>query len=266
MNIITGEKIQELCDHYLMTSNQHTNPYFLNSGKFINLQLLENEFDNKSKVYCYTHALPFLIYKLHLFKNPFILVAGNSDDHFNQNLFPLLESKKILKVISQNISILHPKLYALPIGLANSMWPHGNLEIFKTAFDIQKTKEIYFYFKIETSNIKRTECYNKLTAKGLLFGKPQSYNDYVKELSSHKFSICPDGNGVDTHRLWECLYLKVVPICVRSISTEYFSKYFPIILLDDWSELDVNTLNYNDSNWDNYNMLDLNYYKNLISY
>lgn len=266
MNIITGEKIQDLCDHYLVIQQgSYNNPYFKDKqSKFINIQYLTKEFDNGTKIFCLTHALPFLINKLNLFKNRFVLVAGNSDFNFDKKLLPLLENNKIIKIITQNMNMIHPKLLPLPIGLANRMWPHGNLDIFKEGFGMTKTKNIYFYFTICTSTVKRTDCYNKLVKKGLQFGKQMKYNNYVKELASHKFAICPDGNGIDTHRLWECLYLKVVPICLRSISTEYFSKDFPIILLDDWDDLDINTLNYDNANWDNYDKLDLGYYKNMI--
>lgn len=268
MNIITGEKIQELCDHYLIIPNPQSyhNPYFNETReKYINLNELDNYFENGKKIFCLTHALKILKTKIHFFKNPFVLVAGNSDNNFNEEFLPLLENTKIIKIISQNIDLIHDKLLPLPIGLANRMWPHGNLNIFHDGFGIPKSKNIYFYFSMWTSRDKRMNCYNKLIKKGLKFGKQMIYSSYVKELASHKFAICPDGNGIDTHRLWECLYLKVIPICLRSISTEYFSKDFPIILLDDWDDLNIYSLNYRDYDWNNYEKLNLNYYKTLIN-
>ena len=47
------------------------------------------------------------------------------------------------------------------------------------------------------------------------------------KLSYYKFAICPEGNGVDCHRIWECIYLGVVPIIIDSIQMSFF-KYLHI--------------------------------------
>ena len=33
------------------------------------------------------------------------------------------------------------------------------------------------------------------------------YKNYLNQIHSHKMVICPRGNGWDTHRIWETLYL-----------------------------------------------------------
>ena len=68
------------------------------------------------------------------------------------------------------------------------------------------------------------------------------YKEYLIELKRHKYAICPEGNGIDTHRFWECLYMNTIPICLKNTLTEYYKQYFPIIVLNDWKELDVNKL------------------------
>ena len=86
--------------------------------------------------------------------------------------------------------------------------------------------------------------------------------------------MSPEGNGIDCHRMWECLYLKVIPICHRNILTEHFSKLFPIILVDDWKDknepgMDVNYLeeNYSKlSDWSNYHLLDQDQYLKHINF
>ena len=58
--------------------------------------------------------------------------------------------------------------------------------------------------------------------------------------------------------------MKVVPICKRSFLTEHFSKLFPIIILDDWNDLDISKLNYDDYSWENYDKLDFEWWKEKI--
>ena len=56
--------------------------------------------------------------------------------------------------------------------------------------------------------------------------------------------------------------MKVIPICERSILTEYYSKIFPIVLIDDWDDLNLESLrkNYDKYNkWDNYYQLDFQF-------
>ena len=51
--------------------------------------------------------------------------------------------------------------------------------------------------------------------------------------------------------------------------TEFWENFFPIILIDDWNDIDLEKLkeNYEDLNkWDNYDLLDFNnYIKNFIT-
>jgi hypothetical protein len=93
----------------------------------------------------------------------------------------------------------------------------------------------------------------------------KSLSDYIQALSTFKFAICPEGNGIDTHRFWECLYLKVIPICPRNIVTEYYSKMFPVVLLDRWEDLNIDAIGafYKTCNWSNYyKLFDIMYWKN----
>ena len=70
--------------------------------------------------------------------------------------------------------------------------------------------------------------------------------DALIELKKHKYAICPRGNGIDTHRIWECLYLDVIPIMLKR---DYFGiDNLPIIYLNSWDELDVNNINTNFKN------------------
>ena len=49
--------------------------------------------------------------------------------------------------------------------------------------------------------------------------------------------------------------------------TQYYSKLFPILLLDDWNNIDEHSLQvfYNNANWNNYYILDFeNFYNTFI--
>ena len=59
------------------------------------------------------------------------------------------------------------------------------------------------------------------------------------------FVACPEGNGIDTHRLWEALYLRTIPIVEKNKISDFFIKAkLPVMILNKWS--DLSKLNEND--------------------
>ena len=77
-------------------------------------------------------------------------------------------------------------------------------------------------------------------------------DENIRRLSEYEFCICPEGNGVDTHRLWEALYVKTIPIVIKSDFADILlENNVPIVVLDDWSQLDERALDYSKYNLDN---------------
>jgi hypothetical protein len=272
MNIISGEKIQNLCDYYLGTQDHFNYNPFIKSQphKHLNIDSLDivNQIANAkiSNLFCYlpvleTH-LPVLVNVLSHIKTPFNLCFHNGDTAFTQeHSNVLLKNDNILCIYSQNLSISpHDRLKPLPIGIANSMWLHGNIYTWASRLQMSLPKKqhlIYFYFDINTNTDKRQTCFDIIRAKGVEYQAKKSLSDYIQTLSTFKFAICPEGNGMDTHRFWECLYLKVIPICPRNIITEYYSKIFPVVLLDKWKDLNIDDISafYETCAWTNYDKL-----------
>jgi hypothetical protein len=169
-----------------------------------------------------------------------IIITHNSDheityDGFSEHI------KKVKRQYSQNCLFTDQdgKLVPIPIGIENRMWfDHDILHRVRKRQDIPKTKSVYFFFSLGT-HPSRHDCYNTLKDR-LEFNQNRSREDYFVELKRHKYAICPRGNGLDTHRLWECLYLDVIPIMLKADSVHIDN--LPIIYLDTWSDLDVTNL------------------------
>lgn len=257
-NIVTGEKIQQLCDIYLGIDNDFNyNPNIARQKeKHIYLDKINNVFNNPYRIFCYSHNINLLSQKIHLFQNNCILITHNSDGEIRETkeVFVILNNEKVLKWYGQNICFEHVKLYFLPIGLANSQWYHGNLTVFANKNFMEnlskKSNKVYFNFNINTNKNKRQICYDNLKDK-LQWLPNIEPTENLKRLSSYEFCICPQGNGTDTHRLWECLYLKVVPIVIESEFTKLLQlNCIPLVVLDKWTEIDFSKLNYNNYNFD----------------
>jgi hypothetical protein len=264
--IITGEKIQQTCDVYIGSQQDFNwNPVIsVEIHKQLLLDALTSPFQNPYRIFCYSHNIAEFSKKIHLLQNHFIFITHNSDANIMQTpeVLSILNCPKLIKWFGQNICFQHPKLFFLPIGLANRQWPHGNLSFFNDTTRYVKSNTVYFNFNISTNVSKRQKCYDSLVDK--LEWLPTIHpTDNLKRLSTYRFCICPEGNGVDTHRLWECLYLNVVPIVIKSNFTDVLlSQHIPLVVLEDWSDFNINDLNY-DFNFDAITpMLNIQYFKN----
>lgn len=267
MKIITGENFKEICDLNVMHLKSF--PTKKNGKKIILYQNFKEKISNIKLVNFCTHLLEEkdLIEKLKLLEGKYILIFHNSDQHFKKEHLQLFDKVlNLQKIYTQNCEVENERVIPIPIGLANSKWPHGNLSIFNQVLteNIHKKNKIYFHFNINTNKGEREECFNKVKRKGVRWLPKTNYQSFLRILKSHQFAISPPGNGVDCHRHWECLYMKVIPICKRSFLTEHFSKLFPIIILDDWNDLDISKLNYDDYSWENYHKLDFEWWKEKI--
>jgi len=255
IEIITGEKIQEIADIYIGDESKlHSNPRIRPQiNKHVKISDIKTPFQNPLIIYFYTDQIVKISRIIEYFQNPFILISHNSDQNIidTEHTNTILNSPKLINWYSQNVCFRHPKLHMVPIGLANSMWPHGDLSLFNNTEylkSIIKLNRIFFNFNIHTNPKIRQPCFDILSNiyRSLPNISPQ---ENLIRLSTYEFCISPEGNGSDCHRLWEALYLKVVPIVLRTPFTEtLLINKIPLVVLEKWEDLkDIEpNLNYND--------------------
>ncbi len=266
MERISGEKVQERCDYFIGTE------YDINYNPYVKEKLLnkwiqaDKDYTQAKKIFCYTHLLHCNLKQvldiLSKIVVDFDIYFGNSDANFYQVHFNELKKiPNLKKVYSQNNTIIDPQVITLPIGLANRQWPHGKQEYLD--IPICKSENVFLNFSLDT-NPTRKKCKEILVSKGLKWIPNNNYQDYLKILSKHYFCICVEGNGLDTHRFWECLYLKTVPIVLKNDWTRTMEGKVPMILLDSWDSLNVDNLEYH---WNiNPEILTLRYYIPVNTY
>lgn len=64
-----------------------------------------------------------------------------------------------------------------------------------------------------------------------------SQDEWYATLSEYSLVLCPRGNGLDTHRAWDTLYLGRIPVVVSSPMDAAFDG-LPVIILASWDEID----------------------------
>jgi hypothetical protein len=130
---------------------------------------------------------------------------------------------------------------------------------------------VYVNHNIKTNPKEREKPYAVLGGKpwvtSAMGSNGQGYENYLDNIYNHPFVICPQGNGIDTHRTWECLYMKTIPIEKRNINNQFYTD-LPILFVDDWEEITERFLHDQfmamaEKKW-NMEKLNFSYWKNEI--
>lgn len=246
-DIISGDRITGLCDFVLTTPEIYK--FHKNLDKFskeiiiikdfnnVKMNLLNTYFSNHCKknktnivkIFLYTHIVQQFIHSILPFLNnqfKYVLYIHNSDHSFTVDYKKLVDSNIIEKIYIQNIdlNIDTDKITLLPIGIANSMWKHGNIlelySIMSHIYKINKVDSIYVNINPNTY-LYRKNILDKIVEKGSLrLNTSKPYKEYLMELSRYRFCLCIRGNGIDTHRFWESLYLGVIPVIINNKTTQ----------------------------------------------
>jgi len=181
---------------------------------------------------------------LETLRHPVVLLLGNSDENHAgnaQRLRSKLPAESVL--FAQNLVERIDGVSPLPIGLENA-WraKHGTVRPFRLLRRKTQRKifRVMWTFSEKTNpttrGIAADWLYRAAVADDL--GKI-STTEHKKSLSRYAFVASPPGNGLDTHRTWEALYLRCVPIVVRSAMTEAYELLgLPVWVVDSYKEVE----------------------------
>ena len=131
-----------------------------------------------------------------------------------------------------------PRIEGIPFGVNSVDGMKSVNSIFNLAKKIEEGKikrDDWMYVNFQFYTPERLDLYvhyENFTNKDVSTCEHDiKYEDYLKRLASHKFCLCPNGNGVDCYRTWECLYLGCVPIIQLHPGTSYLAdKNLPIVM------------------------------------
>ena len=186
-------------------------------------------------------------------KNYTVLITHNSDGKIDSSKFnKFLKCGKFKYWFAQNTIISEPRLFTLPIGLMNKRWhkyPRFNLMMEEKKKKIKPTKLLLLSFSIKNNKDKRQQCtdsfINKTYVTNNVFYKVKNFIGDVKKydrkffniMLDHLFIACPEGNGIDTHRFWETLYMGRYPVVLHNRVNDAFSD-LPVLILNKWEDFE----------------------------
>jgi hypothetical protein len=252
---------------------------------YFQINKLSELHDGQNIIFCKTDFLHQEFQYINTLKNDVVLITGNSDYPIDYNRFNA-RPKNVKRWYAQNALVNHEDLIPIPIGLENKLPSlregHGigyfdrvkeKEELLIKNTGILPQKEIYANFNINTNPSYRREVLNVINQTSFIDWSPWdlSLGEFFNKITEYKMIVCPVGNGVDTHRLWEVLYSGRIPITIKPGDYKIYELYekLPIIILNNLNELrNENLLNYEyekiiKKDWDK-NLLDTNWWKNKI--
>lgn len=196
---------------------------------------------------------------------------GGGDFEINDSNFQVYPELKLM--LGQNVNMISDKILAIPIGMPS--YSHdkiiGNLDkIIEKNKQKKNIKNLCYLGFRDTTYFERCQVreffVNKIWVTSTVYDRTDyGHSNYIDNIYNHKFVLCPRGNGIDTHRIWESLYLRTIPIVKRCVAMKYFEQ-LPILWIDNWNEINAEYLEekyLEIMNTDyNFEILTLSYYVN----
>ncbi len=169
-----------------------------------------------------------------------VLVTGEGDKPVTRDLWDQKPSH-VVTWFGTNMFVDHPRAHPIPLGLGNAngkLTLHWN-EISKACQSQPKRNQLlYANFGISSNPIVREPLWDWVRKPEQFWITKENHSaihgkaGYLDQLRTHRFVLCPPGNGEDTHRMWEALYCGAIPVVRTSPAMRAFHD-LPIVFVED---------------------------------
>ena len=192
---------------------------------------------------------------------PVVLITGRSDaDALPDVDAKWLDSPYVKAWWAQNLVTDHAKARALPIGvdfhsLSGSGLKHtvawGEqqsadaqcaqlMHLAEQARQLPRKPVVFCNFWIASNSDVRQPAWDALKDQPFaeMLENGNKRNTVWQCISRARFTLCPAGHGMDTHRLWEALILGSIPI-IKPYPPALMRllEGLPIVVVHDWSDI-----------------------------
>jgi len=197
-----------------------------------------------------------------------IVVLGKGDYEITDEFADEVPNN-IKLIYANNINTENPRFRYLPMG--RDFRSSALFSKIKPTY--KKDCLCYCNYSISTHS-QREELYNSIKDKQFIefehMGKFLDYSmsrrDFYNKVSKSKFTICPRGNGIDTFRFWDSIYLGAIPIVVKEAVFHDYLYDLPILFLDSYEDFAKLNRKFLEENYQNMLRKKYNYNKLLLSY
>jgi hypothetical protein len=282
MKLIEGVELSKLCDYSFgdqsgQWGNIHTS--FMKDANLTNVEFVSKLFEvKKSRDYMTLFIDNIRLYKRHIEEvsesdRPYVDGLMEKSDLLNLcSYFPKMRfiiftnledtptDKFIFDAVPNNVlcicavnAVAHGnKIMPAPYGLQRAMNPQDSrISIIQNFLKFPPTKPLTLLYVShnDSSNQERIGIKDLFRERrwAIVDESRSSYSEFLGKMCQAKFMICPRGNAIDCHRNWEVLYMRRVPVMKRHPYLEVLFKDYPVLFVDNYSEITEEFLIENDN-------------------
>jgi hypothetical protein len=281
MKLIEGVALSKLCDYSFgdqsgQWGNIHTS--FMKDANLTNVEFVSKLFEiKKSRDYMTLFIDNIRLYKRHIVevseadrpyveglyeKNDllhlcscfpdmrFVIFTNLEDTPTDDYIFDSI-SDNVLCISAVNAIAHGDKVIPAPYGLQRAMNPQDDrIGVIKNFMKFPPMKPLTFLYVShnESSNQERIGIKDLFREKrwAIVDESRSSYSEFLGKMCQAKFMICPRGNAIDCHRNWEVLYMRRVPVMKHHPYLEVLFKDYPVLFVNDYSEVTEELLEQNE--------------------
>ena len=226
---LSGDTFSSLCDVTI-------NSLPINELDWSELKRANSVFIKSDSFFDFVKLLPSLT-------NLKVIVVGNGDTNFGELVIPKSPG---IQFFCQNYSGSYSgNINLLPLGLENlKLAGSGQEKYFRSSGSARIFHKVLVPPHGNT-NEARDEAIRKLHGNNLfeVMDGRLSRRAYFRKTHRYKFVLCLEGNGFDTHRIWETLYQNNFPVVLKTgWSKNLESLGLPILIVDNLDLLDSEIL------------------------
>jgi len=281
MKLIEGVALSKLCDYSFgdqsgQWGNIHTS--FMKDANLTNVEFVSKLFEiKKSRDYMTLFIDNIRLYKRYIVEvsesdrpyvdglmeqsdllklcsyfpdMKFIIFTNLEDTPTDEFIFDVIPDN-VLSISAVNAIANADKVIPAPYGLQRAMNPQddriGVIQNFMKFPPIKPLTLLYVSHN-DSSNQERMGIKDLFREKkwAIVDESRSSYSEFLGKMCQAKFMICPRGNAIDCHRNWEVLYMRRVPVMKHHPYLEVLFKDYPVLFVNDYSEVTEELLEQNE--------------------
>jgi hypothetical protein len=166
------------------------------------------------------------------FTKRFLIVVHNTDRSFGAREHAVL-SPVARHIYAINTTVRAANLTTIPLGFVDRQLDFLSSVSSSTE---DRTIEIYSNFAVHTNPEKRNACRQAFeNDPRVVVAENRTVPEYYADLQRSKYVLCPEGTGLDTHRVYEALLCGATPVVLRN-SLSHLYERLPVCILNSWSD------------------------------
>lgn len=170
-------------------------------------------------------------------KVKFIIFTALEDTPLDEHILDKIP-ENVLAIHAANGVIFGGKIHPYPHGLERAMYEgYTNQEILKEMMHsyVELEKLLFVAHRTDTGNRASIGALFQDKAWATVTHLP--YRQYLMEMKKHKFVLCPSGNGIESARNWETLYMRRVPVFKDHPYLREMFKDFPCLFVNEFEDV-----------------------------